>query len=432
MVVRPNPDVMNIPAHAVDRRAFLRATGIALALPWLEAMTPAFAASAPASKRRMICIMTPLGIHAENFFPQQTGRAYTASPYLKALEPLREQFTVFSGLSHPDVDAGHDSERSFLTAAPHPGQPGFRNTVSLDQFAAERMGAETRFSSLQLSSNNGSISWSRGGVLIPSDHSPSHTFGKLFLGGTPKEIQRQKEKLQVGRSIMDAVGGEAKRFQRTLGRRDQEKLDEYFTSVRDLEQKLVKGQEWAQKPKPHVEVKPPEDIRDETDLIGRTRLWYDLMHLALQTDSTRLFTLSLQGCGFLVPVPGVTIGRHDLSHHGKDPEKLRQLALVEEAELKAFGDFLVKLKTTREGGASLLDETMVLFGSNLGNASSHDTRNMPVILAGGGFKHGQHLAFDPQKNPPLCNLYVQMLQRLGVEADSFASSKGAGIPGFTA
>src|SRR5207249_1126499 len=156
-----------------------------------------------------------------------------------------------------------------------------------------RMGAETRFASLQLSSNNGSISWSRGGVLIPSEHSPAQTFGKLFLSGSPRDIQRQKEKLQVGRSIMDAVGGAAKRFQRSLGSRDREKLDEYFTSVRELEQKLVKGQEWAQKPKPRVDVKPPEDIRDETDLIGRTRLWYDLMHLALQTDSTRLMTLSL-------------------------------------------------------------------------------------------------------------------------------------------
>jgi hypothetical protein len=285
---------------------------------------------------------------------------------------------------------------------------------------------------MQLSSNNGSISWSRGGVLIPSEHSPSQTFGKLFLNGSPKEIQRQKDRLQVGQSIMDAVGGAAKRFQRSLGRRDQEKLDEYFTSVRDLEQKLVKGQEWAQKPKPQVNVKPPEDIHDETDLIGRTKLWYDLMHLALQTDSSRLFTLSLQGCGFLLPLPGVTLARHDLSHHGKDPEKLRQLALVEQAELKAFGGFIAKLQSTNEGGSTLLDETMVLFGSNLGNASSHDTRNMPIILAGGGFKHGQHLAYNPQGPPPLCNLYVQMLQRLGVEADQFASSKAASLPGFTA
>jgi hypothetical protein len=416
--------------RAIPRRAFLRAGGIALGLPWLEAMNPAFAASTPAVRRRMVCIMTPLGIHAENLFPQESGRGYTVSRYLKTLEPLRDHFTVFSGLYHPDVETGHDSERSFLTAAPHPAQPGFRNSVSLDQVAAEHSGADTRFASMQLSSNSGSISWSRGGVLIPSERSPSQTFAKLFLNGNAAQLQRQKEKLQVGRSIMDALGGAAKRFQRSLGHDDQEKLDEYFTSVRELEQKLAKGQEWAQKPKPQVDVKPPEDIRDETDLIGRTRLWYDLMHLALQTDSTRLFTLSLQNCGFLLPVPGVTLGRHDLSHHGKDPEKLRQLALVEEAELEALGGFLAKLHGTSEGGATLLEQTMVLFGSNLGNASSHDTRNLPIILAGGGFKHGQHLAFDLKNPPPLSNLYVQMLQRLGVETERFGSSTSTSLPGF--
>src|SRR4051794_22696757 len=278
---------MNISTKtAIDRRSFLRGVGITLALPMLEAMRPAFAAAAPAPRRRMICIMTPLGIHAENLFPKDTGKGYTPSPYLEALQPLRDKFTVFSGLSHPDVESGHDSERSFLTAAPRPSSPGFRNSVSLDQYAAERIGAETRFASLQLSSNNGSISWSRGGVQIPSDASPSRVFSRLFLGGSPAEVQRQKQKLQVGRSIMDTVAGQAKRFQQSLGRRDQEKLDEYFTSVRELEQKLAKSQEWAARPKPQVDVKPPEDIRDETDLLGRTRLMYDLMHLALQTDST--------------------------------------------------------------------------------------------------------------------------------------------------
>lgn len=429
----PTTNAMNIAIRkAMNRRAFLRAGGISLALPLLDAMTPAFAAGARASRRRMICIMTPLGIHAENFFPPEKGRGYAPSPYLKALEPLRDHFTVFSGLSHPDVDAGHDSERSFLTSAPHPAHPGFRNTVSLDQFAAERLGAETRFASLQLSTNNGSISWSRGGVLIPSETSPSRLFGRLFLGGSAAEMQRQRTRLDAGRSIMDVLHGSAKSFQRGLGQRDQEKLDEYFTSVRELEQKFAKAREWSLQPKPRVAVKAPEDIRDETDLFGRTRLMYDLMHLALQTDSTRLITFSLQGCGFRVPVPGVTLGRHDLSHHGKDPEKLHQLALVEEQELRVFGEFLAKLQATREEGSTLLEETMVLFGSNLGNASSHDTRNLPIILAGGGFKHGQHLAFDPVNPPPLCNLYVQMLQRLGVEAGQFGSSKTSGLAGFDA
>jgi hypothetical protein len=418
--------------RTLSRRQFLRAGGIALALPALEAMRLSASAAAP-SRRRMVCIMTPLGLHAENLFPQQAGRGYVASPYLKALEPLREHFTVFSGLSHPGVADGHDSERSFLTAAPHPGQPSFRNTISLDQYAAERLGAETRFASLQLCTNGGNgISWTRNGVLVPSESSPSRMFGRLFFNGSPAQVQRQRASLKVGRSIMDTIGAEAKRLQADLGKRDQEKLDEYFTSVREVEQRLVKADEWAQRPKPKVSVQPPEDIRDDADLIGRTRLMYDLIHLVLQTDSSRLVTLHLQSSGQQpVIVPGVNIGHHDLSHHGKDPEKLRQLALTEEAEMKAFSAFLAKLHDTGEQGGTLLDETMVLLGSNLGNASSHDTKNLPIVLAGGGFKHGQHLAFDRNSPPPLSNLYVQMLQRLGLETERFATSQGTGIPGLS-
>ena len=416
----------------LSRRSFLRGTGVALAMPLLEAMRlPLNAAALNPQRRRMVAIMTPLGIHSENLFPTDTGRNYTPSPYLQPLQNLRDKFSVFSGLSHPDVDGGHDSERSFLTAAPHPGQASFRNGVSLDQFAAEQIGAETRYASLVLNTMSGSISWTRGGVQIPGEGSPSRLFAKLFLTGSKKEVEAQVGKLKQGQSIMDTVNAQAKRFAGGLGKRDQEKLDEYFTSVRELEQKLVKSEDWIHKPKPQVEMKQPTDIQDNADLIGRTKLMYDLMHLALQTDSTRLITLQLQGTGLVVPIEGVTMDHHNLSHHGKDPEKLKQLALVEEAEFKALGNFLTKLNDIKEEGSTLLDMTMVYFGSNLGNASSHDTKNMPTFLAGGGFKHGQHLAFDAAKAPPLCNLYVQMLQQLGLEVDTFASGKG-GIPGFAA
>ena len=201
--------------------------------------------------------------------------------------------------------------------------------------------------------------------------------------------------------------------------------------MRELEGKLSQAEEWARQPKPKVEAKPPVDIQDNADLIGRTRMMYDLMHLALQTDSTRLLTLQLQGTGLVVPIQGVTAGHHELSHHGKDPEKLRQLALVEAAEFAALAEFLTKLENTREPEGTLLDSSMVYFGSNLGNASSHDNRNMPCFFAGGGFRHGQHLAFDAAKPPALGNLYVQILQRLGLEVDQFATGKGS-IPGFTA
>jgi hypothetical protein len=420
-----------MPKTTLQRREFLRGTGVALALPLLEAMRLPVSAAPAMKRKRMVAIMTPLGIHGENLFPTEAGRSYQATPYLQPLQALRRDFTVFSGVSHPDVDGGHDSERSFLTAAPHPGASSFRNTVSLDQLAAEQIGAETRYASLVLSTMGGSISWTRGGVNIPSESRPSRLFAKLFLEGSAKEVQQQMAKLKEGQSVMDMVSGEAKRMARDLSQHDQDKLDEYFTSVRELEARLHKGEEWATKAKPKVTMKPPTDIMDNADLIARTALMYDLAHLALQTDSTRLITLHIQGTGLVPPIKGVTMEQHNLSHHGKDPEKLKQLGLLEAAQMVALAGFLAKLKQSQEDSSNLLDQTMVLYGSNLGNASSHDTKNMPIVLAGGGFQHGQHLAFDTKQNEALPNLYVMMLQQLGLEVDAFATSTKSGLRGFT-
>ena len=201
-------------------------------------------------------------------------------------------------------------------------------------------------------------------------------------------------------------------------------LDEYVTSVRQLEKRLVTDEQWSKKPKPKVDAKPPTDITNKSDLIGRTRLLFDLTHLALQTDSTRLITIMLAGSSNAPPIPGVNLGHHDLSHHGKDPDKLAQLKIVEIEAMKTVRELLKKLKQSEESESTLLDQTTVFLGSNLGNASSHSPKNLPVLLAGGGFKHGQHLAFDPQDSPPLCNLYVSMLQASGIDVDSFGASTG--------
>jgi hypothetical protein len=412
---------------ALTRRTFLRGTSVALALPLLDAMNRSLvlaSAGRGEAPRRMVAICTGLGIHTPYLFPETAGRDYAATPYLEVLSGHRDQFTVFSGLSHPEVDGGHSSELSFLTAAPHPGGGGFRNTISLDQHVAERMGSTTRFASLTLSTGQHSHSWTRSGIRVPADVLPSKVFARLFLDGSPEEVRGQVRRLADGQSIMDTVQDQARAIERRLGHRDRAKLDEYFTSVRELEIRLAKGQEWARTPKPKVNVPPPRDIANHADLVGRTRLMYDLIHLALQTDSTRLVTLGITGLSVVPPIEGVSLDWHNLSHHGKDPSKLEQLAIIEKAELKLLGDLLAKLRATSEGDATLLDRTMVLFGSNLGNASSHDTKNMPVLLAGGGFKHGQHLAFEAQNHPPLANLFVSMLQRLGLEDQTFASGTG--------
>lgn len=412
----------------LHRRTFLRSAGVAVALPLLDAMKPLARAAAGAAKpkRRMVFINTPLGVHPANFFPTKTGPDYELSKYLEVVQEFRDDFTVISGLSHPDIGPSHDSNSSFLTAAPHPERrAGFRNSISVDQFAAEHLLGETRFSSLTLSCSGGEgLSWTRSGASVPADGWPAATFARLFLEGRADEVAAQARRLQDGKSVLDAVRDQVKRLQPTIGSGDREKLDEYFTSVRELEQRLVQAEMWSKRPKPKVDAKPPQNNLNSNDLIGKTRLWFDLMHLAIQTDSSRLYTLQLLGTSGVTPIQGVSQGHHDLSHHGKDPEKIAQLTKLEIEKFKTLQDFFAQLKQSREEDATLLDRTMIFFSSNLADASKHSVKNMPVLLTGGGFKHGQHRAFDENKNLPLCNLFVSMLQQMGIEADKFGSSTG--------
>jgi hypothetical protein len=419
-------------SNRICRRSLLRGAGVTLTLPLLEAMQRRSSRAAEAAEppRRMICINTTLGLHTPYLFPTATGRDYELTPYLEPIQNFRDQFTVFSGLSHPEVDGGHPAELCYLTSAPHPRADNFRNTISLDQFAIEQLVPDTRFGSLVLaSSSSRGLSFTRSGVPIPADERPSRIFRNMFVNGTPAEVDQQVQRLKQGQSVLDAVLSEANDFQRGLNQQDLNKLDEYFMSVREVEQRMVKAQEWARRPKPEVSSKPPADIANAVDVPARVRLMIDLMHLAIQTDSTRFITFALNGLNAVPTIPGVTQDWHNLSHHGQDPTKLSELKVVELQQMQLFGELLAKLGDSSEGSGSLLDRTIVLFGSNLGNASSHDNKNMPMIVAGGGFQHGQHLAFDPLKNPPLCNLYVQLLRRLGANVDSFGSSNGT-IPGF--
>jgi len=411
---------------SLPRRQFLRAAGVTLGLPLLDSLLPRLRAGEKADvPRRMVCICTPLSLHPPFFFPEQAGRDYELSPYLEVVKDFRNDFTVISGLSHPDVGSSHDSIHSFLTAAPHPEiRAGFRNSISMDQVAAEHIGDRTRFRSLSLSAEGFGLSWTRSGALVPPDLYPANVFARLFLDGRPEEVEAQARRLRNGQSILDTVREQSQKLQPSLGVRDREKLDEYFTSVRELEQRMATAEQWLKKPKPKVDARPPQNNMNSADLIGKTRLMFDLIHLALQTDSTRIVTLLLLGTSLVPPIPGVSLGHHDLSHHGQDPTKIAQLKVVELEKMKTVREFLEKLKGTEEQGETLLDRTMVFFSSNLGNAGTHSAKNLPVLFAGGGFRHGQHLAFDPKNPPPLSNLFVSMLQRLGIETDKFGSSTG--------
>lgn len=402
------------------RRSFLRGAGVAIGLPFLESIASA-AAGGGAVKRRMVAINVGLGLHAPNTIPTAAGRDYELTPYLKEIGEFRDQFTVISGASHPAVGGGHSSYKSYLTCAPHPNSAGFRNTISIDQLAAAEFGSETRFGSISLSSAGPGLSWSRSGVEIPAITRPSQVFQKMFVAGKPDEQARQLERLRDGQSILDVVMDKTKSMEGRLSGRDKEKLDQYFEAVREAERRLVKAEEWEQKPKPRLDIKPPQDEPDSKKIVEQMRLIYDVMHLALETDSTRFLTYNFTGMNAVPVIPGVDEDYHNLSHHGLDAAKIEQLTIVESVVFREFGAFLKKLSESNDGEGSLLDSTMTLFGSNLGNASSHDTKNMPIVLAGGGFEHGQHLAFDQDNNYPLPNLYVSMLQRLGLETETFST-----------
>jgi hypothetical protein len=416
---------MNIATRChLDRRAFLRGAGTVLSLPFLEAMVPAFATRAQAINaqppQRFIAMCATLGFHTPFLFPKETGADYTLTPYLEPLKDLKNDFSVISGLQHEEQNGanGHTSEMTWLTSAKHPGLAGFKNTISIDQLIAEKIGSQTRFPSLILGTGSDSMSWSASGVPLPAEPSPSNAFRQLFVDGTKLEVEAQVRGLTRGRSILDTVMAQAKNLRAELGKRDQEKLDEYFSAVRDLEGRLVQNEAWVQRPKPKVDAKPPTDIQSRTDAIGRMNLMFDLIVLALQTDSTRTMTLRLSGMNAVPEIEGVKNDWHNLSHHGQDPQKIEELKVIEKAEFNALAAFLTKMKS-----ASLLDSTSVMFGSNLGNASAHSTANIPLLLAGGGYRHGRHIAIDKGKHV-FSDLFVSLAQRMGAEVGQFGFSKG--------
>lgn len=419
---------------AIDRsrRRFLRGAGVALALPLLECLPCSAAEKAAAEQTpgRMLLISNNLGVLPQHFFPKESGASYQLSPYLSELKEFHQDFTVFSGLSHPACEGGHSTENCFLTGAKHPTSSGFRNTVSLDQYAAEHLGRQTRFATLNLGVNidkaNRSLSWTRDGVLLPAEDSPAGLFKKMFIQGDATQVKRRLAHLKRRGSILDAVADSTQRLNRQLGPQDRSRLDQYFTSIRELEQRLVTAGEWEQSPKPKTAATLPQDILDRGLLFDKLDQMLSMAVLALQSDSTRIVTLMVDA--FATPVFQLSekekslTSYHPLSHHGMRANHLAQLEKADRRQMQLLKQVLEKLKGTAGGAGPLLDSTMVLYGSNMGDANTHDNTNLPILLAGGGFRHGQHLAFARDANAPLCNLYLSMLQRLGVETDRFGSS----------
>lgn len=410
----------------LNRRTFLKASGVSLALPLMEAMNPAWAREINQPPKRMVLICDTNGLHAPALFPKKAGADYELTDYLKLLKEHRKDLTLFSGLSHPDqFTIDHQGEKAWLSGAPRPAVPGFRNSISVDQHAVTKLGYVTRFPSVSLSSDGPiSQSFTSNGVMIPAEYRPSRMFAKLFLQGKPEEIRRQKQKLAEGRSILDELMSQTKSLLKRTTAADRARLEEYLDSVRTAEKNLAIEQALIDQPKPKVQQPQPDDIEDKTDLINRIKLLLNLVPLIIQTDSSRVISIVIQVLDGVPQVADVKGGFHNLSHHGRNPAKINQLKKVEGAIVTCFAELLSQLKAKKEAGGTLLDNTMTLLGSSLGNANAHTPYNLPILLAGGGFRHGSYVAHDANNNTPLCNLFVRMLGNMGLGNDPFSSSTG--------
>ncbi|HIL69677.1 MAG TPA: DUF1552 domain-containing protein [Verrucomicrobia bacterium] len=413
----------------IGRRRFLKAAGVCIALPALESLSRLSATEkSPVPLRRMVCIGNEFGMHSGSFWPTSIGVDYQITKLLKPLEQSRRDFTLFSHLDH-GLKGGHFAVHTFLTgvkAAEARALPD--GGISLDQRAAEFVGSRTRFPSLTIGSPDGlhggcQMSWTRTGTRVPPIPGPRELFRSLFVDEDKVAKKKSADRIRLQGSILDAVLSDAKSLQGRLNKTDGTKLDEYFSSIRDVEVKLALDEQWQKIPKPKTNTEEPENAGLAPDLPKI----YDLIALALQTDSTRVATLEIGG-SFAARDIGINKGYHSLSHHGKLMENIEQLVRIELYQVQQFARFLEKLRSIQEPGTNdtLLDSTMTLFGSGMGNANSHTNTDLPIILAGGGFRHGEHKQYprETRKRVPLCNLFASMLQQFGVETDRFGASSG--------
>ena len=410
------------------RRRFLQGFGGSLlALPLLEANS---ASGTFASPKRITATGIFYGFVPQNFHPQQTGRNFQSPLVLKPLESHRDDYSVFSGLDH-NLSGGHNATKFFLSGIPTNQSKGFAEAnISIDQKAANFVGGETRYSSLSLDSDRGNehtLSWTRNGNNVQPIRSLEKLYRMLFRKENLQDRNQAERQLEDRKSILDLAKFQADQFKKGLGQSDADKLDQYFTSVREFERRIEQSSLWLDKEKPKTDYALPRGA-DSLTLKERTPLFYDLMTLALQTDSTRVISLAFTNLGKENGgLSGVNQGYHTLSHHGQVQAAIDELSIIESFHVAQFSRFLGKLKQVVEpNGKSLLDSTMTLLGSGMSNANSHSNRDLPVLLAGGGFKHGQHLHFarSGKQSTPLCNLYLSMLQNFGLEVDHFNTSSG--------
>ena len=397
----------------ISRKEFLK-VGAALPLA-LNSLSLRAAAKNSLPPKRIIFICSCLGFYEPYFFPKKQGDL-SSSDYLKSMK-TKEKMTVFQNLFHSGMDtSNHDSEKSFLTGTPSPESPTFVNGLSLDQVLARQMGGDTRFPFLNFSiyDRGWGCSWNDRGSAIPPMHDEEKIFEMLF---EEEDLRSKKLQLKNDQNILDCL----RRDLAQLRKRGSEpgKLDSYQAVIGELEAQLNHEKFWLNTRKPKVE----KSLSDDKEFVFSTKIrnLFELAKLAFRTDSTRVITLSMDWIDGAIKVPGATGGWHTLSHHGGKPDKISQLSRIEIDTLKHFNQFLFEMDQIKEEGGTLLDHTTVVMGSNFGDSSNHTCNNLPMIVAGGGYKHQTHTVLE--KPTPLCNLYLELLHKHNIDAAKFGSSQ---------
>jgi hypothetical protein len=451
---------MMLPNETISRRTVLKGLGTAVALPLLDAMLPRLAvagAAETANKElplRLAVVYVPNGVNMAEWRPAAEGPLKSLPSILEPLAPVKDQVLVLSGLTcdkaraHGDGPGDHARAMSaFLTGSQPRKTAGadIRAGMSFDQFLAQQIGEATRFPSLELGCEGGrgvgncdsgyscayssTVSWRTESTPIPKEINPSFVFDRLFGSGKADDSTAARAKRRDYRqSVLDLVRDDARQLEGSLGAADNRKLDEYLTAVRELEVRIAKARQTADQPRvkpdyPHPPAGVPKDYGEHVRLMG------DLMTLAFQTDMTRVATLVYANEGSTRPYPfiGVPEGHHDLSHHQRDPKKLEKIRQINRFHMNAFAEMLKKMKSIKEGEGTLLDRSLVIYGSGNSDGNKHNHDDLPILLAGSGggtVQGGRHIVYPRDRDTPLCNLYLALAQRFGIEARRFGDSTG--------
>jgi len=437
----------------LPRRTFLKGIGTAIALPALEAMLPASALAAPAAAAkplRLAFLFIPNGVNMEHWRPAAEGELAELPGTLEPLKNVKKKLTVLSGLTQDKARANGDgpcdharSASAFLTSSqPHKtAGADIKVGVSVDQLVAQHLNLPTKFASLELGLERGAqagncdsgyscayssaISWRTESTPVAKEVDPRQVFDRLFgNGNTPEMDESRAQRDRYRKSILDYVMGDAKRLQSQLGAHDQRKVDEYLSSVRDIEKRIQQANEVASDDAPPGTVRPTGIPKDYPD---HARLMLDMLALAYQTDLTRVstFMLANEGSNHAYRNLGIGGGHHELSHHGWDAEKLEKIRQINRFHIEQLAHFVEKLDSIKEGEGTVLDNTMIVYGCAISDGNRHNHDDLPILLLGGGagtVKTGRHIKYP--KETPMANLYLSLMDRMGLQVERFGDSTG--------